>query len=90
MKTITINIYSPKELWTRMLNWLFWPRRKKCAEWIEVLQVGLTHSIINEIIIPRYDQGIMGSSLAEDLEISIREAIDEKCQILKELMSKPF
>lgn len=50
-KSFTITFYSPKELWAKFWNRFFWPRRKQCAEWMEVLQVKLVEAIICNIIV---------------------------------------
>lgn len=90
MKTIKINIYSPKELWVKFWNRFFWPRRKQCAEWMDFAQVRLEHAIISEIIVDYYSKGLLGESMAEQLELAIKSAIEKECEVVKELMSKPM
>lgn len=92
MKTIKIkiNIYSPKELWVKFWNRFFWPRRKQCAEWMDLLEVKLEHAIIHDIIIDCYDKGLLGDSMAESLELAIRSAIEDNCKNFKEVINKPI
>ena len=61
MKTIKIkiNLYSPKELWVKFWNRFFWPRRKECAEWIDLLEVKLEYAIIHDIIFDAFDKGLL-------------------------------
>ena len=86
MKKITITLYSPKELWKKFWNRVFWPRRKECAEWMEVLQVKLVEAIICNIIIGKY----FNETTAENLEKDITKAIYDVCSNMKEEISKPL
>ena len=94
MKTIKIkiNLYSPRELWVKFWNRCFWPRRKQCAEWMDLAQVKLEHSIIHDIIIDFYDTGKLDSTPfdAESLELAIKSAIDDVCEDLKKVICKPL
>lgn len=88
--TISISFYSPKELWVKFWNRVFWPRRKECAEWIEILEAKLEYAIIHDIIIDNYNKGLLGDSMAESLELAIRQAINETCDAIKKVISKPM
>lgn len=93
MKTlhISINIYTPKELWVKFWNRFYWPRRKQCAEWMDVMQVRLEGKIVNDLIYKKYyDRGSMGFSLAESLDIDIKNIIWEECEQMKKTMSMPL
>lgn len=90
MKTIKINLYSPKELWVKFWNRFFWPRRKECAEWIDLLEVKLGYAIINKIIIDAFEKGLLGGSMAESLELDIKKAINETCENVKKIIIKPL
>lgn len=90
MKTIKINIYSPKELWVKFWNRVFWPRRKQCAEWMDFVQARLEHAIITEIIIDYYSKGLLGESMTEQLELATQEAIRKACEEGRQIMSKPI
>lgn len=91
MKTIKINLYSPKELWIKFWNKFYWPRRKQCAEWIDLLKVRLEDAIIIDIIINGfYNKGLMGDDLAESLELAIRSAIKNNCDDFKKVINQPM
>lgn len=88
--TISITFYSPRELWVKFWNRFFWPRRKECAEWIEILEAKVEYAIIHNIIIDNYNKGLLGDSMAESLELAIKSAIEKECETIKEVMSKPM
>ena len=91
MKKITITLYSPKELWKKFWNRVFWPRRKECAEWMEILQVKLVEAIICNIIIGKYfNSCYIDETTSENLEKDITKAIHEVCSNMKEEISKPL
>lgn len=90
MKTIKINLYSPKELWVKFWNRFFWPRRKECAEWIDLLEAKLEYAIINKIIIDAFEKGLLGESMAKSLELDIKKAINETCENVKKIIIKPL
>jgi hypothetical protein len=91
MKKITITLYSPKELWKKFWNRVFWPRRKECAEWMDVLQVKLVKAIIHDIIIDKYfNSCYIDEATAENLEKDITKAIYDVCSNMKEEISKPL
>lgn len=52
MKTIKIEfkLYSPKELWIMFWNRFFWPRRKQCAEWMDLMEYRLNNALVEEVI----------------------------------------
>ena len=89
-KTIKITLYTPKELWVKFWNWAFWPRRKICAEWMEVMQVWLENKIISDILIGKYyRQEILSEAAVDSLELDIKAAIEDECEKMAKLMSKP-
>lgn len=74
-----------------LCNRLFWPRRKKCAEWVDYAQYMLQEAIINDIIIGQfYNQGMLDNETAEKLEVTIKSAIEDVCEKQKKLMCKPL
>ncbi len=89
-KTIKITLYTPKELWKKFCNWVFWPRRKQCSEWLDLLRVNLEHKIISEMLIDKYNAGVIGDTLVDDLDIEIKSIIKKEINEMKEVMSKPF
>lgn len=90
-KTIKITFYTPKELWKMFCNWVFWPRRKQCAEWLELMQVRLENKIITDLIIGKYyNQGILPDATCESLELDIKHIVKEECKAMAEIMSKPM
>lgn len=90
MKTIKINIYSPKELWVKFWNRVFWPRRKQCAEWMDLVEYQLEKAIITDIIIDQYDKGLLGESMTEQLELATSHAIKTVCKNVKQIICKPL
>lgn len=90
MKTIKINIYSPKELWIKFWNRFFWPRRKQCAEWMELVEFKLEKVVITDIIIDKYNKGLLGESMAEQLELETKQAIHAVCENVKQVICKPL
>lgn len=89
-KTFTITFYSPRELWVRFWNRFYWPRRKQCAEWMDLVEVKLHNAIIHDIVMEYYDKGKIGYSLAEDLELTIEQAIKDVCSDVKRIITKPI
>ena len=89
-KTIKITLYTPKELWKMFCNWVFWPRRKRCAEWLEVLQVKLENEIISKMLIDKYNAGVIGETLVEDLDIEIKAIIRREIENMQNVISKPY
>ena len=68
-KTVKITFYNPKELWRMFWTKFFWPRRKKCAEWVDLTQGLLERDIISGLLIDKYyNQGLIEEKVAEDLE----------------------
>lgn len=88
--TVSITFYSPRELWVKFWNRFFWPRRKECAEWIDILECKLEYAIVHDIIIDNYNKGLLGDSVAESLELAIKQAINEECDNVKKVISKPL
>lgn len=89
-KTIKIVLYSPRELWTKFCNWIFWPRRKQCAEWLDVLQVRLEHEIISDMLMCKYNAGFLDETQVNELDIEIKSIINKEVCSMKKLMSKPL
>lgn len=90
-KTIKITFYSCRELWERFWTWAFWPRRKKCAEWIEFVQARLESEIISDLLIEKYfNQGILNDAICESLELDIRAIIEKECKVAIYIISKPL
>ena len=91
MKKITLTFYSPKELWRKFWNRVFWPRRKECAEWMEYGQSLIEKAIISDVICKTDELGIsIGFDEAEKLELAIRPKIAEAFDKIKELISEPI
>lgn len=88
--TISITFYSPRELWVKFWNRFFWPRRKECAEWIDLLEVKLEKAIITDVIIDYYNKGLLGGDMAEDLELETKQAIHAVCENVKQVICKPL
>ena len=88
-KTIKITFYNPKELWTKFCNWVFWPRRKQCAEWCDYYDGVLTSKVF-DILSESNSKGEISDETAEKLEIAIKQASAEVSKTTAELMSKPF
>ena len=90
-KTVKITFYNPKELWRMFWTKFFWPRRKKCAEWVDLTQGLLESDIISDILIGKYyNQGLIEEKVAEDLELDVRKAIEDCCERTKKVMSTPI
>lgn len=91
MKRITINIYSPKELWVKFWNRVFWPRRKKCVEWIEYGQCEVEYAIINEVLCNTEELGIdIDFDELTKLELAIKPKITEAFDKLKKVITTPL
>lgn len=86
MKTITINLYSPKELWRKFWNRVFWPRRKACAEWMEIGEVWMEHAIISEVICKA---DYLDFDTANKLELEIKPKMHEVFQKLETAIKIP-
>lgn len=93
MKTIKIEfkLYSPKELWIKFWNRFFWPRRKQCAEWMDLMEYRLNKALVEEVIEKLlYDEKIINFNMADKLESSIRSIVKSECDTMKKLMSEPL
>lgn len=88
-KTIKIVLYSPKELWAKFCNWVFWPRHKECAKWCEYYD-GVLDAQIVEILSEENKKGAISDEVAERLELALKHANYEVSKLTAELMSKPF
>ncbi len=89
-KTIKITLYSPNELWAKFCNWVFWPRRKQCSDWLDLLRVKLENEIISKMLIDKYNAGVIGEDLVDDLDLEIKAIIRREIDRMKEVMSEPF
>jgi len=87
-KTIKITIYSPKELWIKFCNWVFWPRHKKCADWCNYYDV--LDSMIVEILQDENAKGTISDETAERLEIALKHANAQVAKQTAELMSEQY
>ena len=88
-KTITITLYSPKELWNKFCNWVFWPRRKECAQWCD-FHDGVLYSMIVEILQNEVDDGAISNEVAERIGCFFERAIHTASKQTEELMCKPI
>lgn len=88
-KTIKITFYNPKELWRMFWNWVFWPRRKKCAEWCDYYHSNLVCQLSD--ILGKYEgRGDISSCASLDLAKDLERASKETSKAIAELMSKPM
>ena len=88
--SFSITLYSPKELWNKFWNRVFWPRRKQCAEWCD-FAAGCIENDIADLIFEYKLNGIINvdkdaDKLYDKIVAKVREHLDET----KELMSKPL
>ena len=88
-KTIKITLYTPKELWTKFCNWVFWPRHKKCAEWCDFYD-GVLCAKVEEILEAERKNVFISDDAAERLELAIKSASHEVSEATAEMMSEPF
>jgi hypothetical protein len=86
MKKITINLYTPKEVWKIFWNWAFWPRRKECSEWIDFAK-GTIECDLEAVFKNCEDMIVQGFS--DRLFRMCMGAINERLEQVKELMRKP-
>lgn len=90
-KTIKITFYNPKELWRMFWNWVYWPRRKQCAEWLSFLQGQLEYKIVNDVLIGKYyNEGLIDADLCDKLELDIKPAIDEILDKFVDVLKTPI
>lgn len=90
MKKITITFYSPKELWKMFCNWVFWPRRKQCAEWIDYADDMIERSLADILFEYKMNGQITSDEDADNLYNELVEKVREHLKKTEELMSKPF
>lgn len=88
-KTIKITFYNPKELWKMFWNWAFWPRRKKCAEWMINAQQEIEVQLVDVFIENKhmFVQEYYDSDEFYNLCIKCTKKVLDG---VKELMSKPL
>jgi hypothetical protein len=90
-KKITITLYSPKELWVKFWNRFFWPRRKKCAEWLDFGQCEVEYGIINDVLCKADELGItINDEELEKLELAIKPKITEAFDKLRIVITEPI
>ena len=90
-KTIKTTLYTPKELWRMFWTKFFWPRRKKCSEWLEFLQGRLEYSIVNKLLIDKFcKEGKISDDVTDEMELSIKQAIQEAVDETKKVMTTPI
>lgn len=88
-KKVTITFYSPKELWQMFWNWVFWPRRKKCAEWIDFAEVVIEGDLADAFIDNKHM--LVTEYYESDQFFTIcMEVIKKKLELTKELMTQPL
>lgn len=88
-KTIKITIYNPKELWIKFCNWVFWPRRKKCAEWIDFTK-GTLESDLADVFINNKHMIVQEYYDSNDLYERCLDAINKRLDKVKAIMEKPM
>jgi len=90
-KTFTITFYSPKELWVKFWNRFFWPRRKKCAEWLDYGECTVEYAVINEVLCNTEELGIsIDSNELIKLELAIKPKIREAFDKLRKVITTPI
>ena len=91
MKTIKINLYSPKELWVMFWNRFFWPRRKQCAVWLIYGQSEVEYAVIHDVLYKAKELGINIDDVELDkLELAIKPKISEAFNKLRIVITKPI
>lgn len=89
-KTVKITLYSPKELWKMFCNWVFWPRRKKCAEWMDYADGMIKQSLADIIFEYKLNGLITTDKDADELYDKLVEKVKEHLKKTEELMSIPY
>ena len=89
MKKITINLYTPKELWQMFWNWAFWPRRKNCAEWIDFAK-GTIESDLADVFIDNKHMIVKEYYDSNNLYERCLDAINKRLDEVKSIMEKPM
>lgn len=85
-KTITITLYSPKEIWEKFWDRFFWPRRKKCAEWCEWGKITLNQELFGDVLCN--EEGL-DLDTATRIELAMKEKIKQVFKRMESLMSTP-
>ncbi len=88
-KEIKITLYTPKELWAKFCNWVFWPRRKKCSVWC-YHYYGCLHREVVDILQKACDEKKISDEVAEELELAIDNISMNIADSTAKLMSEPF
>ena len=90
-KEIKITLYSTRELWVKFWNRFYWPRRKKCAEWLEYGQSEVEYKIVNEVLLRTEQLGINieNESLGK-LELAIKLKVSEAFDKLRKVITIPL
>ena len=72
-------------------NWVYWPRRKQCAEWLTFLQCQLDDKIVNDVLIEKYyNEGLIDGDLCKKLELDIKPAIEEILDKFVDVLKTPI
>ena len=87
-KEIKITLYSPRELWVKFWNSFYWPRRKKCAEWLEYGQSEVEYKIVHEVLLRTEQLGInIKDEELVKLECAIKPKISEAFDELRKVIT---
>lgn len=86
-KTITITLYSPKEIWEKFWDRFFWPRRKQCAEWCEFGRYYMEEEIMSEVL-DRVDKVLDTDDMIR-LKMAIKDNIEQVFKRMETLMVTP-
>lgn len=90
-KEIKITLYTPRELWVKFWNRFYWPRRKKCAEWLEYGQGEVEYKIIHDVICNTEELGInIDDEELVKLELAIKPKISEAFNELRKVITIPL
>lgn len=89
MKKIVITLYTPKELWIKFWNLVFWPRRKECAEWIDFVK-GTIESDLADVFIDNKHMIVQEYFESDNLYKKCLDAINKRLDEVKAIMKKPM
>ena len=88
-KKIEITFYNPKELWRMFWNRVFWPRRKKCADWCDYFE-GVAESEIGNIVYTFCQKHNISDDEFMSLNGEIRATLMQVSTRTAQLMSDPL
>lgn len=89
MKKVTVTFYSPKELWRMFWNWAFWPRRKKCAEWMDYAQ-GIIESDLSDVFINNKHMIVQEYWESDELFQACITVVNDCLKKTEKFMSEPL